>query len=36
MTLKAGYRFVEGGADNDAVYTFALIHYASVGISIDL
>jgi opacity protein-like surface antigen len=36
MTLRAGYRFVEGGADNDKVYTFALIHYASVGISIDL
>jgi len=35
MTLKAGYRFVEGGADNDEVYTFALIHYASIGILID-
>lgn len=36
MTLRAGYRFVEGGADNEKVYTFALIHYATVGISIDL
>ena len=36
MTLRAGYRFVEGGADNAAVYTFALIHYASIGVSIDL
>lgn len=35
LTLKAGYRFVEGGADNDKVYTFALIHYASIGILID-
>ena len=26
-----GYRILEGGADVDEVYTFALIHYASVG-----
>jgi hypothetical protein len=32
LTLKAGYRVVEGGADNKAVYNFALIHYASVGL----
>jgi hypothetical protein len=31
--LRAGYRFLEGGADNDEVYNFALFHYASVGIS---
>lgn len=31
LTLKAGYRVVEGGADNDEVYNFALIHYASIG-----
>ena len=36
MTLRAGYRFVEGGADNSEVYNFAFIHYASIGISIDL
>jgi len=30
--LKAGYRILEGGADNDEVYNFALFHYASVGI----
>jgi hypothetical protein len=27
-----GYRFVEGGADNDEVYNFALINYASAGV----
>jgi hypothetical protein len=29
--LKAGYRIVEGGAENDEVYTFALINYISIG-----
>lgn len=28
-----GYRVLEGGADNDTLYTFALIHYAVIGIS---
>jgi hypothetical protein len=27
LAFKAGYRFLEGGADNDEVYTFALVHY---------
>lgn len=31
--LKAGYRFLEGGADNDEVYNFALFHYLSFGAS---
>ena len=31
IDLKLGYRILEGGADNDKVYTFALIHYASFG-----
>jgi len=31
--LRAGYRILEGGADNNEVYNFALFHYASVGIS---
>jgi hypothetical protein len=31
--IHAGYRILEGGADNDEVYNFALFHYASVGIS---
>jgi len=34
--LKAGYRILEGGADNDEVYSFALFNYASVGIFIFL
>lgn len=29
--LKLGYRLLEGGADNDKVYNFALFHYATVG-----
>jgi len=32
LTLKAGYRVVEGGADNAEVYNFALIHYLSAGL----
>lgn len=31
--LKAGYRVLEGGADNDEVYNFALLHYLSFGVS---
>jgi len=31
LSVKAGYRILEGGADNDEVYTFALIHYIAVG-----
>jgi hypothetical protein len=31
ITLKAGYRILEGGADNDEVYNFSLIHYALIG-----
>jgi len=34
--LKAGYRLLEGGADNDEVYNFALFHYAAVGLIINL
>ena len=34
--LKAGYRILEGGADNDEVYNFALFNYASAGILIYL
>ena len=30
LSLGAGYRILEGGADNDAVYTFALFHHAAV------
>jgi len=31
--VRFGYRILEGGADNDEVYNFALFHYASVGVS---
>jgi len=34
LKLKAGYRIVEGGADNDKVYTFALINYLVVGATV--
>jgi hypothetical protein len=30
--IKAGYRMLEGGADNDEVYTFSMFHYAVFGI----
>jgi hypothetical protein len=36
ISLKAGYRILEGGADNDEVYSFALFNYASVGLFIRL
>ncbi|MBL0176367.1 MAG: hypothetical protein IPP94_14060 [Ignavibacteria bacterium] len=31
IDVRAGYRILEGGADNDEVYNFTLVHYASVG-----
>jgi hypothetical protein len=34
MAFKAGYRLLEGGADVDEVYNFALLHYISGGILI--
>jgi hypothetical protein len=33
LRLRLGYRVLEGGADNDEVYTFALVHYISGGVS---
>jgi hypothetical protein len=33
LRLRLGYRVLEGGADNDEVYTFALIHYISAGVT---
>ena len=33
LRVRAGYRILEGGADNATVYNFALFHYASVGLS---
>ncbi len=34
LALRMGYRILEGGADNDEVYTFALFHYAIFGITL--
>jgi hypothetical protein len=31
VLLKAGYRILEGGADNKKVYTFSMFHYALAG-----
>ena len=33
IKIKAGYRILEGGAENDEVYNFSLFHYASMGLS---
>jgi hypothetical protein len=33
VELRAGYRVVEGGADVPEVYNFALLNYASLGLS---
>jgi len=34
--IKAGYRFVEGGADVESVYNFAFLHYFFIGYQIGL
>jgi hypothetical protein len=34
--LRAGYRILEGGANNDEVYNFALFHYVVFGITVTL
>ncbi len=36
LTFKLGYRVLEGGADNDEVYNFSLLHYAVIGAIITL
>lgn len=36
VTLKAGYRLLEGGADNDEVYNFTWFDYASAGVILRL
>jgi len=36
LSLRGGYRLLEGGADNDEVYTFALLHHVSIGAVIRL
>jgi len=34
VLVKAGYRILEGGADNSKVYTFSLFHYAVFGTTV--
>ena len=34
LDLDLGYRLLEGGADNDEVYTFAFFHYAVAGVRV--
>jgi hypothetical protein len=34
VTARAGWRVVEGGADTDSVYTFALLSYLGAGVTI--
>jgi hypothetical protein len=34
--LTLGYRLLEGGADNDEVYTFTLVNFAAIGFRLDL
>lgn len=36
LELRVGYRMVEGGADNDEVYSFAWLHYGVVGLRLHL
>lgn len=33
LALRAGYRIIEGGADVEEVYNFALIHFVSAGVT---
>jgi hypothetical protein len=36
IAIKLGYRMLEGGADNDKIYNFNWINYASAGLLISL
>lgn len=36
LRLKLGYRILEGGADNDEVYSFALFHYVALGVVVGI
>jgi len=36
LGIKLGYRVLEGGADNDKIYTFNWVNYASAGILLSL
>ena len=34
VEIRLGYRILEGGADNDGVYTFTLVHYGGIGLTV--
>jgi hypothetical protein len=34
VLIRAGYRILEGGADNKSVYTFSLFHYLTFGTTV--
>lgn len=34
VSVRAGYRLIEGGADNDEVYNFALVNQAVTGLTV--
>ena len=34
VDVRVAYRIVEGGADNDEVYNFTLVNYASLGVGV--
>jgi hypothetical protein len=36
VAARAGYRIIEGGADNATVYNFALVHHLGPGITVRL
>lgn len=36
VSSRAGYRTIEGGADNATVYTFALLNHLGLGLSVRL
>ena len=36
LQFKGGYRILEGGADTDEVYTFALVNYLTFGVTLSL
>ncbi len=36
ISLRAGYRMLEGGADNDTVYNFTIFHFITFAVTIKL
>jgi hypothetical protein len=34
VAVRAGYRLIEGGADNDVVYSFALLNHLGLGLTV--